>query len=255
MSAVKDEHLAEGNDAPPRRLSNVLEGLASTLAIAAGAWYALLTLSYDQFYRRLAVSLGDVGLSYTAILANSVGTAFGIVVFIVLISLPIIAMRKVRRRETWRQESFKGFVRRVMTFSLVGCFVLAVIALPMLSSANFKRVVEGKAVLPPRLPVANFAILPIHADPVAIEPKNGNTLRGISTHMAKYDSESGARLLYLGQANSQLVIYDSVEDHVVYVPSSDAIVRITNCHVREPPKPICANARSVIWPFSIWQRP
>jgi hypothetical protein len=47
-----------------------LEKLAPVLAIVAVAWYSVLTFSYDQFYRRLTVSLGDVGLSYSSILAN-----------------------------------------------------------------------------------------------------------------------------------------------------------------------------------------
>lgn len=238
----------------PRGWLRALEGLVPALAILAAAWYSLLTLSYDQFYRRLAVSLSDVGLSYSAILANSVGTGLAFLLLVMLLSLPVLVLRMRRQHEEWGQESFRRFARRVIGFALLSCSVVAVIGLPALSSAGFDRVRQGKAVLPPRLPLANFAILPIHADPVSIHPKDIETARAIGVEGSD-DSEPRARLLYLGQANGELVLYDSVLQHVVFIPSADVVVRITNCHIRTPPKPVCSDARSVIWPFSRWQRP
>lgn len=244
----------DGQSSGPERWLSILGRVIPALAIAAAAWYALLTFSYDQFYRRLAVNLSDVGLSYSAILANSVGTGMAMLLLVLLLSSPILGLRLLRRHEQWSQESYRRFARRVLGFALAACFVVALIGLPMLSSAGFDRVRQGKAVLPPRLPLANFALLPIHADPVSLVPKgsDGGPPAGVE---GSEDSAQRARLLYLGQANGELVLYDSSEQQVVFVPSSDVVVRITNCHIRRPPKPVCAEARSVIWPFSVWQHP
>jgi hypothetical protein len=254
LTTAKDGQDPAGSDRRSKQWMNVLNEFIPTLAIIAAAWYALLTLSYDQFYRRLAVSLSDVGLSYSAILANSVGTGLAMGLLVALLSFPILGMRKLRRHEEWDQASFRRFARRVIAFVFVLCALVAITVLPVLSSNGFDRVTEGKAVLPPRLPLANFAILPIHADPVSVQPKDSEPTQVMGVESSK-DSEPKARLLYLGQANGELVLYDSVAQHVLFIPSSDVIARITNCHIRQPPKPVCSDARSVIWPFSRWQRP
>jgi hypothetical protein len=249
LTTAKNEQDPAGSGRREKRWMNALNELIPTLAVIAAAWYALLTLSYDQFYRRLSVSLSDVGLSYSAILANSVGTGLAMGLLVVLLSFPILLMRRLRGNEEWDEESFRRFARRVFASVLIFCAILAMTVLPALSSNGFHRVTEGKAVLPPRLPLANFAILPIHADPASVQPKDSETAQVIGVESSD-DSESRARLLYLGQANGELVLYDSVAQHVVFFPSSDVIVKITNCHIQQPSKPVCSDARSVIWPFS-----
>lgn len=241
----------ERNREPRRRKGSAaiaaIDQLAPALAIIAAAWYAVLTFSYDQFYRRLTVSLSDVGLGYASILANSVGTAFAVVVIAAVLSVPVIVgmvlVWLLRGREvSWR--TTRPYIRRWLVSLGIACFLIAIFVLPAVSSTRYARVKEGKAVLPPRLPVADFTLLPIHADPVTLEPAAKDSAPSIMA-MAK------GSFLYLGQANGAVVLYDSNRQQVIYVPASDVVLRVTNCHVQsESVKEVCAGAKSVIWPFA-----
>jgi len=221
-----------------------------SIAIVAAAWYAVLTFSYDQFYRRLTVNLSDVGLSYSTILANSVGTAFAVALVVAILDLPVLAIWRFRSGQPLFQGDFTRFMRPVLAINILCCFLIAIFALPVLSSTGFERVKKGEAVLPPRLPFADFTILPIHADPVVIRPNESKAIQNMATNLPTQDNSTSSRFLYLGQNNGVVVIYDSVQQHILYLPSSDVLLSITNCHIREQPKPVCSDAKSLIWPFA-----
>jgi hypothetical protein len=250
VSGAQSGRQSEIDDPRTRQWSQVFQDFVPSIAIVAAAWYAVLTFSYDQFYRRLTVNLNDVGLSYSTILANSVGTALAVALLVAILDLPVLIIWKLRSGRPLFQKDFREFMRPVLVINILCCFLIAIFALPALSSTGFQRVKSGLAVLPPRLPFADFTILPIHADPVMIKPNESKAIQNIATDQTTQDDSTSSRFLYLGQANGTVVIYDSLEQHILYLPSSDVLLSITNCHIREPPKPVCADAKSVVWPFS-----
>jgi hypothetical protein len=148
--------------------------------------------------------------------------------------------------------NFRNIARWVLAVDVLCALLIALWPLPHLSTIAFDRVKRGEAVLPPRLPAMDFTVLPIHADPVVIEPNDAKAIRSISLDKQPPDSKGRSRFLYLGQSNGEVVIYDSGQQRVLYIPSSDVLLSITNCHVRIPVRAICSKAPSEIPPFDKW---
>jgi hypothetical protein len=273
-SAPSDRQPPTDNPHVPRWTVDI-KNLLPSIAVVAAVWYTLLIFSYDQFYRRLTVSLPDVGLTYSAILANSAGTAFAIALALVGLDLLVLVAlllvlgilwilgrlvlkrtglpaRQPALRIDFRSLASWRRARWILAIDVLCALLIAVIALPHLSTLAFERVKRGEAVLPPRLPLANSTLLPIHADPVVIEPNDEKALQSIRLDRQSADNKSPSHYLYLGQSNGEVVIYDSAQQRVLYIPSSDVLLSITNCHIRRPIKAVCSNAPSVIPPFAKW---
>lgn len=217
LTQVEPEHLSWLRIVSSTALTAIkdLVDSSSRLLVLAIVWYGLLTLSYDRFYGPLGIGAGDVGLSYTTILASSVGAAVAVIVY-VLCALALLGFLFWLARKR-RNENLVGAIkRRTPAFMLwvtlgIGILVAAVM-LPIAANEQAKMAQAGCNVSSPRLPGLPVSVLSISASRVC----------ALSTDPeVRYKNLED--VLYLGQANGTLVFYhDGVQP--IYVPSQNIIL-------------------------------
>lgn len=182
------------------------------LLVLGIAWYGLLAISYDRFYSSLGVTPGDVGLSYTTILASSVGAAVSVIAYVLfaIALLGSLLWLAKRRRD---QRLVRAIKRNTPSFMLWVTVLIAVliglVLLPVAANNQVKALRKGCNVSSPRLPGLPVSVLSINAS--RVEMPIGPLA---STSLAKGD------LFYLGQANGTLVFYR--EGVPIYTPSRNA---------------------------------
>jgi hypothetical protein len=256
------------------------------LGVSGVLIYAILSLSYSQFYGALGVSPSDVGLNYLNTLAGSVGIVLVILllllVIFVLCLIPVALIRlflggrRYLSDESFRKEITAGesgmieplllvsalpslsiwTIRQVVSLlknvmnearrysvkvtvwtALVLVTVLAFYVLPRMATVRAQEATNGNAVLQPDLPLLPLTVLSVHADPVQIAP-TGESGKTPAVDALKARSALTPPLLYLGQANSLVVLYDSTKEQAIYVPSSSVLVTVSNCRA-QPQPPNC----------------
>src|SRR5690242_9426071 len=96
------------------RLADVLVPLASSLALIGAVAYAVMRYSYEQFYDRFGVGMGDVGATPSTIVAES---SAGALVFVILFGVVPLALslgafwfsvNQIAHRRGGRLASFAG---------------------------------------------------------------------------------------------------------------------------------------------------
>lgn len=190
---------------------------SSRLLVLAAVWYGLLTISYDRFYSPLGVGLGDVGLSYSTILASSVGAAAAVLAYTLL---PIAALGILLGvAKLLRNESTTSAIRRItpsfMLAATIGAAVIVgLILLPTGATRQVELVQDGCNASSLRLPGLPFSVLSIGASRVEV----------ISIANPVPSSVTAQDILYLGQANGTLVLYRYTERVPVYTPSRDITI-------------------------------
>ena len=210
---------------------------APMLAVGALLIYTGVALTFDQFYTRLGVSPGDVGLSYSSILAGSVGiVVYGTVAYLLGVGIPIVIfypVLKIRRQTHVIARMLKsppiylGFIFTFMFAFLVGGNLGAIRAAD--------AVMQGRPVVPGKIgPVVTA--LGGGAKPVVI------MAIGKGVDAPNVSRLSSSRLFYLGQANSTVVLYDSTNRQAIYLPSAAVRMNIINCLAPNPRRPFCDNA-------------
>jgi hypothetical protein len=260
--AVRDED--PQRDAPAvsgRSLpwQEVVGNLPAVLAVGGVLVYAYLSIGYDLFYSRLGVDASDVGLSYAGVLAHAVGfvVIYLFVLTLLLVGIVVVKRDRARRRGERNQQRGRNSAasgawgRFVVAMAVVVFAILIVNSLryPLLDAGDAARDVQaGRPVGPiryagesnPLLPIPRLPLFAIHADPATVEPagKPGDAPAAERLH--------GRELLYLGQADGTVVLYDPdpAVQQAVYVSASSIILRVSNCDAEPTPDPVCSKRRS-----------
>jgi hypothetical protein len=213
-------------DATSKKLKLIsLQDVVSILTVAGVAWYTIIGLSYATFYGRLSIAPSDVGLSYAAILASSIGSAmYGLLIVIgvlvgmfILVAIGewIIALRRSTPFYIDASAFFKGAVQGVG----VALLILSFIVLPSIAFQATKSVRDGTPVSTKFGPID---VLNIRADVAYVEAvsKSGEN--------PAIDKLMHRKLLYLGQNGGTAVFYDSASDNAIYVPTSEIVLVVDN---------------------------
>jgi hypothetical protein len=212
--------------------------LAPILALGAIVLYAYLAICYDRFYRNLGVDPADVGLSYTSTLARSPGFVVVYLVTCVVAVVAAVGWWKVEYRDAIaKREPFARLAFGTIVFLAAGAVIFALTEPYIAAGQAATNVRAGTAVMPVRAPnhTVNlpFPLLTIHADPATVEPV------GKPQEAPAAERLRNRKLLYLGQAEGTMVLYDSAVQQAVYVPVGSVILHLTNCRAKPPPDPSC----------------
>jgi hypothetical protein len=200
------------------------------LALAGVAWYGFLWFTYNEFYEPLGITPSAVGLSYATILANSVGAAVAFLLPLLALSLGLFFLALSVRWSGY--EYVDGQYRRaaytVITRNLFAAFgvlfvVYLVYLLPVSAGNNAQRVMRGEAVAPLHAFPSPAPVLAIQADPVITIKSVGTRRTG---DVSAVESLATTGLLYMGQANSVIVLYDSSRRQAIYLPSSSVVLTV-----------------------------
>jgi hypothetical protein len=210
-------------------LNEVSTGL---IALAAATWYGFLWITYNQFYEPLGITPSDVGLNYATILANSVGAAVAFLIPLVVLIIALITLAvSVRFRgyryspatQVYWRPRLPLVTRRLLV--ILGLVVIAflVYTFPVTARKEAQKVIDGRAVSPLHAFASPAPILTIHADPVIIIKSVGAKKAG---EIAAVESLAPTSLLYMGQANGMIVLYDSSVDQAIYLPASSVLLTV-----------------------------
>ena len=235
--AVLDQEQEQASDVgKPRRRPRVawpetLGALPPVLALAAIVLYGYLSIAYDQLYRRLGVDLTDVGLSYVGVLVRSSGFVvaylFGVALLVLLVvtrRLHVDQRRRLEPAKATRDARLLGAVTVVVAVLLALTLVF-----PLVDAGNAARKAQvGFAVGPVRLrgylgPISELPIVAIRADLATVEPS------GKPGDAPAADRLRGSHLLYVGQSDGRVALYDPAVQQAVYVPAASIILRVLNC--------------------------
>jgi hypothetical protein len=220
------------------------------VVLAAGAVviYAYLALCYEEFYGRLAVDPSDVGLNYAGVLARSTGfVAVYLLVAALFIGGAVIARRGMeRQRPTNPARARRAGCLLMVAMALFAAYAVSTLRYPLRDARRAARAVQaGKPVSPTHhgaestFPLAltlGLPLLAIHADPATVEPA------GKPEDAPAAERLRGQKVLYLGQANGTVVLYDPAAQQAVYLPASAIILKVTNCDA-EPSALACSQLR------------
>jgi len=244
------------------------------LAVIAISLYVMMSLAYDAFYGALGVDLSDVGLSYSNVLAHSTRFGlllggfiiFGLVWGIIYSVIPWILnylFGKIPLPKASDSDLKIGFLillRRPVKLNLRG-FVLGslvittLLAVSLLGLAAVAQANDAASAVKRGLPVAPrgdiFSMLSYHADPVVILPASGEKVSQAIANI-RCDPTTGKspttskspcvdKLLYLGQANGSIVIYNATRQRSIYLPVSSVILHVSNCRTRQSVDADCSH--------------
>jgi hypothetical protein len=209
-----------GRTPPPDRAGipwAKIMGLATPIVVTSGiVIYGILSLGYEWFYGRLGIDPAAVGLSYSTVLSRSTG-------FVAISILVILIGLAVAIRDWPRMENRFIFIGSLVVSTLV--FFLIIELTSSVSAAN--AVTAGRPIAP--LSAIGITELDFHADPVRIEPvgKAGEA-PAVDRLVSRTD------LLYLGQANGIVVLYDASTQSALYIPSASIVLVQRNCATKRP---------------------
>jgi hypothetical protein len=114
---------------------------------------------------------------------------------------------------------------RVIASLVLIILILEAVGRSLIAVSAAEAVKQGRPVIPSRY--GPFLIgLGGGAQPVELKPtaKPGEA--------QAIESLQGRSLFYLGQANGTIVVYDTTNQHAIYIPTSSAIVEVVNCRTR-----------------------
>jgi hypothetical protein len=206
-------------------------GILAPLLLAAGiVIYGILGLGYDQFYGRLGIDPAAVGLNYGTVLSHATGF---VAVVLISVSAGVVVLISGWRR---RGRSNSSWMALGLILSL---FLLYVPYLFIVSRNSADAVANGR----PVAPIASLGLteLAVHADPVTIEATGkAGEVTAIDRLVGRTD------LLYMGQGNGIVVLYDPSTQSALYLPSSSILMKVSNCATKRSPDPRC-NRRYQKW--------
>jgi hypothetical protein len=215
--------MADAGSTTAKRVS--IPDMVSLLAVAGIAWYAIVGLSYAIFYGSLRMTPSDVGLTYAAILTNSIGTAL----YALLVALTILGgmfilvtpyeWLQARRHAVPFQMDIRLFLRSVARGASISLLLLSFAVLPLTAAGAAQSVKDGSPVSAKLGPVDVLSIRANTANVEALSKAGENPA---------IDRLAGRTLLYLGQNGGTAVLYDSTSDDVLYLPTSEIVLVVRN---------------------------
>ena len=194
--------------------------------------YAVTSIAYSRFYGALGLNPNDVGLTYASTLANSVGMVLYAVVFIGVSVITIWVVLAVK----WRDVFFHRDMVKILGLGIAVSSMALLIVMVGLNtfSAATKRarwVQSGEPVLP--LNIGPFVVFPVQAHPVKVKATSNSqdapNLTGLETRS----------LLYLGQSDGTVVLYDYALQQAVHIPASSVMLEISNCASKRSAHALC----------------
>jgi hypothetical protein len=232
---------------------SILEVVTPVLAVGGLLLFVLVRVYYNQFYGSLGVNPNDLGLGYANTLASSASFILTVVALAVYPSILIVGVYAViyvlraRKSEQIRPldilyADFKPRAIRLGTITLP----MAMIAMLIVTSVSFARRAdhysdEVKSGRPVKFGGLPLSTLTIRATPARLKTVAG--IEGQSEVQALQErSTRKPPLLFLGQANGIIILYDSMTQEAKYVPASLVILELSNCQTRRSPDPDCKDA-------------
>jgi hypothetical protein len=138
------------------------------------------------------------------------------------------ARRKAQEDIDQAAERVYGASRRTLTVVIWSIAILSLMVVaalvPFLSLPRADAASQGRPVAPVRL--FGLTVLAIRADSASVEAV------GKSEEAPAIKSLQSRALLYLGQANSTVVLYDSKEKQAVYLPASSVLLRVKSSEAK-----------------------
>lgn len=185
-------------------LPELIKNFTAVLSLVGIVIYGSMAYGSSIFYHFLGTDLLDVGVSYAAILTNSISLILGLVL---LLALQVFLQRIDDDRKD-REDRQRSMVR-LLSFGLFALVALAILA-PLATALFVKqdRRVFGWSFSP----VVRVQPVMVHAT-----AKRGEVASGVEAIV-------GHPLYYLGQSGGTAVFFDVITQKAVYVPNSLIII-------------------------------
>jgi hypothetical protein len=220
-----------------------LRRIAALLALLGVILYVYLTVVYDRFYSVLHVEPSDVGLSYATTLSRSSGL-IATVVAIVAGTWFLLRWIRVSLLGIGIAVDFPSGAA-VAALALMAGVVLLWAFAPLLAypiteptreaSVAAKAVLAGKPVAPVRL--GPITLMDLRAEAATVIPKGKP-----EDFPAVHDLGKRTNLLYLGQADGTVVLFDPTARQALRLPTDAALLRLS--------RPAPVQARSLLCPLT-----
>jgi hypothetical protein len=220
--------------------------LATVLTLGGLYFFASQFQLYSSFYGPLSVDLEDVGLNYVTILAHSTNQ---IAMPVILTLLGIYTLRRAQQARThgeWRAgRAYTGRWRRlrqsrawlkpigwlilgiVLTFALA-VYVFDTYAVEGRIRSNVSAVRDGRAVAEIKGPVSRLSLLNVYVRAATIEPV---AAANVSPAVRKL---AGRQLLYIGQSDGTLVLFDPTVDRTIQLPRNSVVLSLDSSSPGNP---------------------
>jgi hypothetical protein len=220
----------------PGRLRDWLTLFGSILLPAGVLVFAIQYSAYQSFYGSLGVDPSDLGLSYARVLAGSTTLVSTVLIAPFLGFLMVVAFFSFAApsTEAEREPGTRTLTRPMMVF--LGLFVAAATAVYPIRLLAHTGDIGSKVRAGQPVTYNGGAIIPMHADPVTVQPAGKpDDAPALKLLQARN------RLLYLGQSNGTVVIYDPDGQHAVFLPASAVIITVSNCRSKSVDDSRCLN--------------
>jgi hypothetical protein len=143
-------------------------------------------------------------------------------VFLTVVALLTLLILRIGRRILGRASSSVS-ARTYIAITVVGLLCVALL-LSITSSLLAGGVKSGLSTEAARF--GPLIVYPLNAYPARLAPA------GKSDEAQAINELAGKRLLYLGQSNGSLVLYNSTDGGAIYIPTGSAIMQIENCNAQ-----------------------
>jgi hypothetical protein len=228
--AVRDEQRTTNRTGGMPPWKDTVGHLPAILAVGAVVLYAYLSICYDRFYGTLGINPSDVGLSYTGTLTRSASFVVANLIALTLAAAGVVLAVGSRRAQRRLPKHY--WIPPVgLMVVLGGVLIVLSFVQPYLAAWSAAEAVKaGEPVSAvPFAQVLPLTTLAIHADPAIVEPA------GKPGDAPAAERLQGRKLLYLGQSDGTVVLYDAAAQRTIYLPGSSIILHVANCGAKLPP--------------------
>ena len=198
----------------------VINNLPAVLAIGGVLVYSLAAFRTDQFYGALGVSPSDVGVNFSNTLGQSTGLAISFLLIGSLVALCFYFVGYYRRRIGHSNRKLQTPGALLVTL-VASTYVVAALLYALYANIDAEDIRNGDNISPGR--IGPLIIAPQMAHPAQVspagKPEEAKAIEGLKGH----------KIVYLGQANGVVVLYDSNSNAPTYLPSSAVVMRVQNC--------------------------
>jgi hypothetical protein len=237
------QHQSSSNQEWWRQILGSLSGLLILVGVLV---YGCLSMIYWSFYGPLGIDPSDVGLNYANVLSRAAALIFvpfiavvyvGLLVGLVRIIPPATeatvkllrvrrkpfrtaATRRITPRADWSIPKWAmGAVGIAIALLLTVLFIMQIIQASFLAAS----VRSGKPIRDSYVGWMQPALFSIRADPVTVSSNGTADEAPIVEKLSKRTD-----LLYLGQANGTLVLYDPRQEIAFYLPANTAVLTVNH---------------------------